>query len=130
METALEIWKVVLGGAVGSACVAGIFGIIMWALNRKAAKEDRKADREEQNEKKADSEMEDVKHTLDNLTIAMRTQLYLSIKRDGKSFLQRGSISAEELEDLVNAHKVYHDVLKGNGFLDSLMEKVKQLPVV
>lgn len=126
----MEILKTILGGAVGSSIVVCIFGLVTWFLNRKAAKADKAEDRKEQKESQEKTEMDDVRKTLDNLTIAMRTQLYLSIKRDGKSYLQRGSISAEELEDLVNAHKVYHDVLKGNGFLDSLMEKVKQLPVV
>lgn len=126
----MEILKTILGGAVGSSIVVGIFGLVTWFLNRKAAKADKAEDRKEQKESQEKTEMDDVRKTLDNLTIAMRTQLYLSIKRDGKSYLQRGSISAEELEDLVNAHKVYHDVLIGNGFLDSLMEKVKQLPVV
>lgn len=126
----MEILKTILGGAVGSSIVVGIFGLVTWFLNRKAAKADKAEDRKEQRESQEKTEMDDVRKTLDNLTIAMRTQLYLSIKRDGKSYLQRGSISAEELEDLVNAHKVYHDVLIGNGFLDSLMEKVKQLPVV
>lgn len=126
----MEILKTILGGAVGSSIVVGIFGLVTWFLNRKATKADKAEDRKEQKESQEKTEMDDVRETLDNLTIAMRTQLYLSIKRDGKSYLQRGSISAEELEDLVNAHKVYHDVLKGNGFLDSLMEKVKQLPVV
>ena len=126
----MEILKTILGGAVGSSIVVGIFGLVTWFLNRKAAKADKAEDRKEQKESQEKTEMDDVRKTLDNLTIAMRTQLYLSIKRDGKSYLQRGSISAEELEDLVNAHKVYHDVLEGNGFLDSLMEKVKQLPVV
>lgn len=126
----MEILKTILGGAVGSSIVVGIFGLVTWFLNRKAAKADKAEDRKEQKESQEKTEMDDVRKTLDNLTIAMRTQLYLSVKRDGKSYLQRGSISAEELEDLVNAHKVYHDVLKGNGFLDSLMEKVKQLPVV
>lgn len=126
----MDILKTILGGAVGSSIVVGIFGLVTWFLNRKAAKADKAEDRKEQKESQEKTEMDDVRKTLDNLTIAMRTQLYLSIKRDGKSYLQRGSISAEELEDLVNAHKVYHDVLKGNGFLDSLMEKVKQLPVV
>ena len=126
----MEVLMTILGGAVGSAIIAGIFGLIMWVLNRKAAKADKKADREEEREKQADLEMEGIKQTLDNLTIAMRTQMYNGIKKDGKAYLQRGSINAEELEDLVNTHRVYHDVLKGNGFLDSLMEKVKQLPVI
>ena len=35
----------------------------------------------------------------------------------------------EELEDLTNMHKVYHDKdkLNGNGFLDELMKTVNHL---
>lgn len=125
----MSVLQTILGGAVGSSLVVGVFGLVTWFLNRKAEKADKAQDKKEQKESQEKTEMAEIKEQLDNLTIALRTQLYLSIKRDGKSYLQRGSITAEELEDLVNAHKVYHDVLKGNGFLDSLMEKVKALPV-
>ncbi len=121
--------QTILGGAVGSSFVVGIFGLITWFLNRRAAKADKKEAKKEEKEKQTDTEMEEVKQTLDNLVIALRTQMYNGVKRDGKAYLQRGNITAEELEDLINTHKVYHDVLKGNGFLDSLMEKVKRLPV-
>ena len=33
----------------------------------------------------------------------------------------------EELEDLIDMHKVYHGPLRGNGFLDDLMEQVRHL---
>ena len=33
----------------------------------------------------------------------------------------------EELEDLIDMHKVYHGPLHGNGFLDDLMEQVRHL---
>ena len=39
-------------------------------------------------------------------------------------------MTTEELEDLIAMHRVYHETLRGNGFLDALMEKVKALPVV
>ena len=125
----MEILQMILGGAVGSSIVVGLFGLITWKLNRKAAKEDKAEDREEEKKKQADSEMEEIKAKLENLTIAQRTQMYNLIKKDGKSYLARGSITSEELEDLIDSHRVYHDVLKGNGFLDSLMDKVKRLPV-
>lgn len=125
----MSVLQTILGGAVGSSIVVGVFGLLTWFLNRKAAKADKAQDRKEKKENQEKTEMAEIKEQLDNLAIALRTELYLSIKRDGKSYLQRGSITTEELEDLVNAHKVYHDVLRGNGFLDSLMEKVKALPV-
>lgn len=125
----VTVLQTILGGAVGSSIVVGIFGLITWFLNRKAAKTDKKEAQKEKREGQARTEMDNIKGTLDNLIIAMRMQMYLSIKRDGRSYLDRGSITAEELGDLIQAHSVYHDVLEGNGYLDTLMEKVKELPV-
>lgn len=42
-------------------------------------------------------------------------------------YIQQGWIYEDELEDLVAMHNCYHDDLKGNGFLDSQMERVKNL---
>lgn len=125
----MSVLQTILGGAVGSSLVVGIFGLITWALNRKAAKADKREEAAEKKEEQKDTEMESVKDKLDNLTIAMRMLMYNSIKKDGRAYLNRGSITAEELGDLIQTHSVYHDVLEGNGYLDTLMEKVKQLPV-
>ena len=125
----MSVLQTILGGAVGSSVVVGLFGLITWWLNRKAAKEDRQADREEKNEREADLEMDKINKTLDNLTIAMRMLMYDRIKHLGNTYLGRGSISSEELADLLAMHKVYHEALNGNGFLDTVMDKVKALPV-
>lgn len=125
----MSVLQTILGGAVGSSIVVGLFGLITWWLNRKAVKEDRQADWEEKNEREADLEMDKINKTLDNLTIAMRMLMYDRIKHLGNTYLDRGSISSEELADLLAMHKVYHEALNGNGFLDTVMDKVKALPV-
>ena len=53
----------------------------------------------------------------------------LEIKHLGKSYIARGYVTLEELEDLTIMHSVYHDEdkLNGNGFLDELMAAVRQL---
>lgn len=125
----MDLFLTIIVSSTAAAIVTGIFGLVKWSLDRKAVKEDRMDEREEKNVEKKDAELEEIYQGLTNLTVAVRTQMYGQIKRDGKSYLERGYITAEELEDLISAHQVYHNVLKGNGFLDSLMEKVKQLPV-
>jgi len=65
----------------------------------------------------------------DGLYIAERQTYYRRIKQDGKQFIERGFIYADELEDLIEDHRVYHDVLGGNGFLDGIMNQVKALPI-
>lgn len=44
-------------------------------------------------------------------------------------YIQQGWIYEDELEDIITMHKCYHDDLKGNGYLDTLMGKVKSLEV-
>ena len=89
-----------LSSAFGAALVAGIFGV--YQRNR-----DRKDDTRE----------------------ALRMMFYKSIKQSAKEYIERGSITSEELEDLIEEHRIYHDTLKGNGFLDQRMKQVRALPV-
>ena len=125
----MQLLMTVIGGAVGAAIVTGIFGIIMWKLNRKAQVEDRQEDREQESADALKAEVETINEQLSGLTVAMRMLMYDRIKHLGNSYLKRSYISSEELADLIEMHRVYHDTLKGNGFLDTLMEKVKALPV-
>lgn len=60
----------------------------------------------------------------------IRILLYDRIKHLGKAYIERGSITAEELEDLIEMHRIYHDELNGNGFLDAIMDQVKKLPII
>lgn len=63
-----------------------------------------------------------------SIQAGVRILLYDRIKHLGKKYVARGYVSLEELEDLHNMHRIYHDELIGNGFLDSLMNAVNQLP--
>lgn len=120
----------ILGGAAGAALVSGVFGVIMWKLNRKAAKEDRADERSTINCAARGQEIEKLQTTVDVLILADRTILYDRIKHLGKSYIAQGYVILEDLEDLDRMHKVYHDPdkLNGNGFLDDLMKAVKSLP--
>lgn len=116
--------SVLLGGGVGSALVAGVFALLQWKLSRKAAREDRAAEL-------AAREGRELKRLVSVLVEADRTLLYDRIKHLGKSYIARGYITVEELEDLDLMHEVYHnkDKLGGNGFLDALMKTVHTLEV-
>lgn len=126
-----EALLAILGGSVGSALVAGTFGLIQWRLNRKAQKEDQASARKAADSKSRDEELEDIKKKMDVLVIADRTLLYDRIKHLGKSYIERGYVTMEELEDLNLMHSVYHDKdkLNGNGFLDNVMAAVRALPL-
>ncbi len=55
--------------------------------------------------------------------------LYDRIKFLGKKYIAEGEIEADALEDLIEMHRIYHDELAGNGYLDTLMAQVKQLHI-
>lgn len=46
-----------------------------------------------------------------------------------RHYLQQGWIYEDELEDLIIMHKCYHDDLKGNGYLDEMMRRIKNLEI-
>ena len=114
-------------GAGGAAIVKGLFDLAHWWLNRTAQKEDKVAEQEQAEEKKERTEMDELLRRMDVLFLADRTILYDRIKHLGKSYIDRGYITVEELEDLKLMHKVYHDPdkLNGNGFLDGIMHTVE-----
>ncbi len=62
------------------------------------------------------------------ISAGVQILLYDRIKDLCKMHLEDGFVSVEDLEDLERMHRIYHDDLKGNGFLLTLMEKVKALP--
>lgn len=123
----MEILKAFLGGAGGAAIVAGLFALIQWRLNRKAQKEDKAAEREEIDCAARGREIEELRKLVEGLIVAERVSQYDRIKHLAKSYIKRKWISVEEYEDLKQMHSVYHNELKGNGFLDEIMEEVNKL---
>lgn len=123
----MELWQAFMVGAGGAAAVKGLFDLIHWFLNRRAKKEDDAAAREQEEEKQEKSDLEELNRKIDVLFLADRTILYDRIKHLGKTYIARGYVTVEELEDLKRMHEVYHDPdkLNGNGFLDDLMHTVK-----
>ena len=117
-------WLPGILGGVGTALVGGVFTLLQYRLNRKAAREDRAVEL-------GVEESRELKRLVRVLVEADRTILYDRIKHLGKSYLARGYVTVEELEDLDLMHEVYHnkEKLGGNGFLDALMSKVHTLNV-
>lgn len=105
-----QMLALILGGVFSGAFLSSLVQLIIWKWNRKAAKDDRACDGD--------------KH----IKNALRILMYDRIKHLGKCYIEKKSVTADELEDLVAMHKCYHDDLDGNGFLDTLMAQVKALP--
>lgn len=122
-------WIVVLSGATGAALVAGIFSLLKWLLDRKAAKADREEAKKEKAEEAVAMADKNLNQKVDALCVAVRELLYDRIKHLGKAYLRQGDITTEELEDFLSMHKIYHNTLEGNGFLDEIVRQVKALPI-
>lgn len=96
----MEILLAIIGSGALSSIIAGIFSLIQNRKNKK-----------------------------DGVSKGVRQLLYDRIKYLGRCYISDGTISAEDLEDLMQIHGIYHTDLGGNGYLDSLMEQVKRLPI-
>lgn len=122
----MEILQAFAVGAGGAAIVKGLFDLAHWWLNRKAQKEDEAAAQERAEDQQEKTDMEEILRRMDVLFLADRTILYDRIKHLGKTYIARGWLTVEELEDLTSMHQVYHDPdkLNGNGFLDELLHTV------
>ena len=120
-----------LSGSLGTALIGGLFALIQWRLNRRAALADRETAAAAGVCAARGQEIRELKTMMGVLIEADRTILYDRIKHLGKSYIARGFVTVEELEDIDLMHTVYHDKdkLGGNGFLDNLMKTVHALEV-
>ena len=125
----MDVLLAIIGGSCGAAIVTGLFGLAKWRLDRKARKEDRAADTKAVDCAARGEEIRELNRKMDVLFLADRTLLYDRIKHLAKSYIARGWVTVEELEDLNRMHEVYHDAdkLNGNGFLKELMETANHL---
>ena len=94
----MEILIAVLGSGALSAIISGIFGLIR--------------DRRAKN---------------DGVRAGVRQLLYDKIKYLGRKYIAKGEVSEEDLEDLIDMHKIDHGELSGNGYLDNVMGEVMKL---
>ena len=124
----MEIIELLIAAGFGAA-VTGVFTLAKWRLERKAAKEDSADAASQLACDKRGQELKDLTRRVDDLIMANRLQFYSTIKQRCKTYIARGSITSDELEDLLEEHSVYHNELGGNGFLDELMGQVKCLPI-
>lgn len=108
----------IIGGALGAAIVAGIFGLIKQHNDRKYAVED-KAKAEE----KEKAEDDDVCRK------ALRYIMLYIIQDRCKEHIADGNITLQDRRALHHWHELYHDGLGGNGDADALLAAVDDLPV-
>lgn len=124
-----DIVLCLLSGGVAAALIKAAEGLITWALNRKAAKEDKAEARKENADRVQSEEIERLKKNIDALKAANKVILHDRIKYLARSYIRAESVSFDDRQDLIDMHEVYHSN-GGNGNLDKLMEEVMELPTV
>ena len=117
----------ILISAAAGAAVTGTFTVIVWALNRNAVKEDRRLEEDKKEDKALEERLSNIETCLEGLVVAERRAYYDRLKALGKEYIARGEVATEEFEDFITMHKIYHDSLKGNGFLDDFVKDVRRL---
>lgn len=96
-----EIVIAIIGSGALSAIISGLFGLLQTRKKRS-----------------------------DGVSRGVQQLMYDRIKYLCKNHISHGRIASNDLEDLVRMHKIYHDDLNGNGYLDQLMGAVKKLEII
>lgn len=117
-------------GAGGAALITGALALIRWLAERHASKLDKDEMSTDNRIEKLESDVKALREgEIKALIAGVRSLLYSEIKNSAKAALAAGEITAEELEDITRKHELYHGPLEGNGYLDTLMDKLRALPV-
>ena len=112
-----EILPLLLTGAAGAAVIKLTDNVIMWALNRKAKREENE-----------DEEEDAVHQQLKALRTGQKVILLDRIQYLGQCYIFEGEIDFDDRRRLHQMHDAYH-TLGGNGDLNNLMETVDHLPL-
>lgn len=140
----MELWTSLID-ACGSALVAGLFGVVMWFLQRqekqgKVRDEDTKKRLEmiqANTAKLADHDTlivslsqlaKDLKVATDQNSDAVKVLMRYMLQRYHATYMMRGFITSHEKQEFLEAYSVYHNK-GGNGTGESWMREVDRLPV-
>lgn len=138
------ISKIPVGTVIGwGVVVMGIIGAISTGIVKiyKVFKKysDMKQENERQKEQliKHDELLVEVSKSLDEIKMTLLDQnnaslhhLRYTIAQACDEAIRQGEISAGKLESLEELYKEYVDVFHGNGYIKTMMNKVRNLPIV
>lgn len=125
------LWQSVL-----IALIAASGGAITAIANAKIEERKKKKERDDSTQQilskleKLETKINDLQDRLEGLEKAQCITMQERIKRLAIKYCDIGEISYSDYETLKKMHSIYHNDLKGNGFLDDLMKDVEELPRV
>lgn len=122
----------ILSGGVTVAIIEGIREALRWRRERKAVKEDRAEEQEENRQKKADlnivQRLSAIEKKTDALSEAIRYMLFDRIRYLGQAYIDAGTIDFDDRRMLNKMYNSYQG-LDGDGDLATLMAEVNGLPL-
>lgn len=140
----MEIWTSLIN-ACGSALVAGLFGVVMWHLNRQDKDREEKSKKTQKQldqvlantEKLADHDAlivslseiaRQLKEATDQNSEGVKVLMRYMLQRYHATYMMRGFITSHEKQEFLEAYAVYHSK-GGNGTGESWKREVDTLPV-
>lgn len=128
-----DILLAILGGGVSVAVIEAIKEALAWRRNRKAQKEDRAEDKAdmktEERIKALEVDVSDIKKMMASLVESQKNVLFNRIQYLCRRYISEGEIDFDDRRGLNALHHSYHYGLGGNGDLDALMDSVRALPL-
>lgn len=128
-----DILLALLGGGVAVAVIEAIKEALAWRRNRKAQKEDRAEDKAdmktEERIKALEGDVSDIKKMMASLVESQKNVLFDRIQYLCRRYISEGEIDFDDRRGLNALHHSYHDGLGGNGDLDALMDSARALPL-
>ena len=124
----MEVATIILASGTTVALIKVVERVIMWVLNRKAAKDDRKTGRKEDADGQRDQKIRDIQQKMDVLIESQKVNTRDRIAYLGRSYIKAGEVTFDDRDNLVDMHRLYHE-LGGNGHLDTIMAEVMKLPL-
>lgn len=127
-------WIVVIGSIIVAICVATIKLYKVFekykGLKDKAAKQEKIIENHETTLKEIDASLQDIKSAFAEIRDVNLKQLRHVIVQTCETALERGWISCNELESLEEMYAEYVDVFHGNGYVKTLVMRVRKLKIV
>lgn len=127
----MELLTLLVGGGL-IAFLSKVFEKVFDRITSKHDKDDKQSkdiDSMKTVQEKQGAKIERIEIKLDAITYATMQDLRDRICRYCKEYISLGFVDVDDYENLKNLHEAYHKC-GGNGYLDDLMDKVKQLKMV
>lgn len=125
----MDVLGYLLTGAAAAAIIKLLDNLLLWLLNRRAAKADKSEERAIAAQQTEDKWKADTEASVNELKDALRIIMVDRIRHLGHRYLKDGEIDYDDRKYLNEMHAVYRS-LGGDGDLDLLMANVNDLPLV